>query len=405
MATQSRERSPIAVAAASRDAPGKVVEVRDRLRYPGLLLRIEKSGAKSFYVALGRGKRQRIGPAGAFTLQQAWERATEILRDPDAALAKKAAPHGDGATLNEFMTRVYQPHIAVRLKSADDTIGRIRASFANLLDRRLTSLTSQEVDRRRTQRLQAGRSASTINRDTAALSGLLAHWSETTGHPHPLRSLKALAQADDKRVRHLSPDEEQRLRQALADRDAAGIAERERFIKWCRERGQVAPPPLERFDGHLTPLTLIALGTGLRRGELFGLQWESVDFAKRQIRVTASTSKVNKGRVIPMGKEVHELLTAIKPAGAAKGLVFASPVSGERMVTIKKAWGGVVEAAALTDFRFHDLRHSFASKLAMAGIDLNTIRELLGHSDLKMTLRYSHLQPDHLASAVAVLDR
>jgi integrase len=70
---------------------------------------------------------------------------------------------------------------------------------------------------------------------------------------------------------------------------------------------------------------------------------------------------------------------------------------------VKKSWYPVVKAAKLTGFRFHDLRHTFASKLVMLGIDLNTVRELLGHSDIKMTLRYAHLAPEHKAAAVAKL--
>jgi integrase len=73
------------------------------------------------------------------------------------------------------------------------------------------------------------------------------------------------------------------------------------------------------------------------------------------------------------------------------------------MKSLKTAWGKVAKAATLKGFTFHDLRHTFASKLVQAGVDLNTVRELLGHSDIKMTLRYAHLAPEHKAAAVAKL--
>jgi integrase len=84
-------------------------------------------------------------------------------------------------------------------------------------------------------------------------------------------------------------------------------------------------------------------------------------------------------------------------------LVFPS-ADGGRMDNISTSWEHLVKAAEIKNFRFHDLRHDFASKLVMSGVDLNTVRELLGHADIKMTLRYAHLAPEKLATAVSKLD-
>ena len=90
--------------------------------------------------------------------------------------------------------------------------------------------------------------------------------------------------------------------------------------------------------------------------------------------------------------------------GEDEDLVFPGK-DGAPLTNVDSAWGSIVKAVKLQDFHWHDMRHHFASRLVMAGVDLNTVRELLGHADLKMTLRYAHLAPEHKAQAVAKLVR
>ena len=146
------------------------------------------------------------------------------------------------------------------------------------------------------------------------------------------------------------------------------------------------------------------MNTGLRRGELFNLRWCDVDFDHRNLTVAGSYSKTGKTRHIPLNDEAFEVLQQWgSQTGQKPELVFAGK-SGSRLTDIKKSWSKLLQDAGIENFRWHDLRHHFASKLVMASVDLNTVRELLGHSSLDMTLRYAHLAPEHKAAAVAVLN-
>jgi integrase len=221
---------------------------------------------------------------------------------------------------------------------------------------------------------------------------------------HPLKSVRRAKGADNSRTRYLSAVEEQRLRKALDDREAERRASRERHNAWHAARATEGHPqwPDDGYTDHLMPLVLLGLNTGLRRGEMLGLRWENIDFNSAILTVPAGIAKSRKGRHVPLNTEALAVLDRWRRQTPGDDVVFPG-AGGGRMTHINTSWEGLVEAVKLKDFRFHDLRHDFASKLVMAGVDLNTVRELLGHSDIKMTLRYAHLAPQKLADAVAKL--
>ena len=128
-----------------------------------------------------------------------------------------------------------------------------------------------------------------------------------------------------------------------------------------------------------------------------------VNLEKQFLTVSAATAKSSKTRYIPLNKEALSVVSILKKS-RADNLVFSSLKSENRLTTVKTAWREVLKDGSITNFRLHDLRHQFASKLVMAGVDLNTLRKLLGHASLGMTLRYAHLAPEHKAQAVAILD-
>jgi len=153
-------------------------------------------------------------------------------------------------------------------------------------------------------------------------------------------------------------------------------------------------------DDHLKPVLVFALNTGCRKGEILGLTWDRVDLKHGFIHL--SKTKGGEPRDIPINATLRECLRRlVRRLGT--DLIFYNPATGGRWHELRRSFATACRRAKITDFRFHDLRHTFASQLVMAGVDLTTVSHLLGHASLTMTLRYSHLAPDHLKGAVDVL--
>ncbi|MFA4918816.1 MAG: tyrosine-type recombinase/integrase [Thermodesulfovibrionales bacterium] len=146
----------------------------------------------------------------------------------------------------------------------------------------------------------------------------------------------------------------------------------------------------------LRSLIMVALHTGMRRGEILDLRWQNVDLLKRLIRIVKS--KNGEMRSIPMSNTLVNLFKEMNIRDIS-GRVF--PISKS---SVRHAFDKVVEKVNLKDFRFHDLRHSFATRLVQNGVDLYKVKELLGHKTITMTMRYAHHYPESLRSSVEVLD-
>jgi integrase len=141
---------------------------------------------------------------------------------------------------------------------------------------------------------------------------------------------------------------------------------------------------------HIKPVFLLALNTGLRRGELLSLEWKDIDFHTQIITVKETKNDIQ--RFIPMNKEVVKILKAL-------------PKDKQKVVSVGKSairynFNRLKKKLNIQDFHFHDLRHTFASYLVMNGVDLRTVQELLGHKSFAMTQRYSHLSQEHKKDAV-----
>lgn len=162
----------------------------------------------------------------------------------------------------------------------------------------------------------------------------------------------------------------------------------------------------EEGPSYLRPLAVVALGTGMRLGELLSLRFADVDYGKGLIRVREAKS--GEGRTLPMNDEVRE---AIRSCMAIEGILKPNDghvftYRGKRLGNVHASYGKALAAAGLKagDVTFHTLRHTFASHLASSGsVDLLVLKELLGHKTLAMTVRYAHLFPDRGKRAVDLL--
>jgi integrase len=153
--------------------------------------------------------------------------------------------------------------------------------------------------------------------------------------------------------------------------------------------------------GHLRPIVIMALNTGMRRGEILSLKWDNVDMKHGFILL--DKTKNGERREIPINGTLRATLAGI-PRRLDLPHVFINPDTDLPYGDIKNAFNRALRKAGIRDFHFHDLRHTFASHLVMGGQDITTVKDLLGHKTLTMTLRYSHLAPAHTVKAVELLD-
>jgi integrase len=211
----------------------------------------------------------------------------------------------------------------------------------------------------------------TVNRYGAALSAVIT-WAikrriAPKGYVHPCRAIERQEENNEK-TRFLTQEESARLLEAC------------KASKWRR----------------LYPLVLLALSTGARKGELLGMRWGDVDLVQRVAHV--GRSKNGDPKVLPLIPAVVEQLEAL--AGAPSALVFPSTRVPTKPYSFETRWVAALKAAQIRGFRFHDLRHSCASFLAQNGATLLEISDLLGHRQLSMTKRYSHLASSHRTALV-----
>ncbi len=314
----------------------------------------------------GRIHREKVGPKGlAKTVYQ--KRKTEVVEGkffPENLRRRREMLFKDMVKL--FL----EDHSKVNKRSYRDDIYRVKRLLDAFGRKALSEISTQDVERLKA-RLVREISPSTTNRYLTLFKTILTkavEWGKTEANP--AKGVK-LFRENNQRVRFLSEDEEIKLKAVF---------------------------PLKYWH-----LVEFAIHTGMRKGEMFNLRWGDVNFQTRVI--TIPRSKSGEMRHIPMNDRVVEILRDL-PSRMKSEWVFPSskeitPVDGDNFT--KRVFIPAVKKAEIENFRWHDLRHTFASRLVMKGNDLRTVQELMGHKDIKMTLRYSHLSPAHKMNAVQSL--
>ncbi len=316
----------------------------------------------------GRRKREKIGPSKKLAETILRKRKIEIAEGKYLDIKKEQR-----ICFREFAD-IYARDYGKNKKSwATTDIHYLKRLTPFFGDKCLHEITPQMVQRyqseRRGQKTYKGRlpSPAYINRELACLKcmfRLAIEWDYAK--ENPVKKIK-MEKENNERLRFLTKDELKSL--------------------WdCSDEG-------------FKPALMLAVNTGMRLNEMQYLKWQDVDLLRGII--TLRVTKNGKTRRVPMNRTVQETLSVL-PHDNSEGYVFCKKDGNP--YNFRSPFLRARKKACIKDFKFHDLRHTAASYFVMKGIDLNTVREILGHKTLEMTLRYAHLSPEHKARAVCVLD-
>jgi len=257
------------------------------------------------------------------------------------------------------------------LRTPKAFLRRLVAYFGNA---RIRSITYSQVDAYRLKRLSDGLAIGSVNRELALLCSLF-NYAKREGFisrsPFEMGAPLISLADETRRSRTLSRDEEERLLLALSDSRRL----------------------------HIRALVIAALDTGARKNELLTLIWRDVDLPSSVIRLRSLNTKTARQRELPISARLRDELQRLESTpGDSEALVFNSR-------NLQKHFATALREADVDDFRWHDMRHSFASRLAHAGLSVPELAALLGHAMYQTTLRYANPTTETIQKAVEMLNR
>ncbi len=275
--------------------------------------------------------------------------------------------------LMEKFMREHAPKVSENMqKSYSSSLKHLIPFFGDLT---LLSISRKKISGYKVLRRDEGAKPATINRELAMFSKAfnlaVDEWEWLKDKPFPKISKE---EENNERDRWMTKDEERVLLESCP--------------KWLRE------------------IVVFALNTGLRQDELLSLQWPRVNLFRKTILI--QKTKNGKPKTIPLNQiaiDVIEQKSEEKVRKLKNDFVFISS-HGTKIDrhNLRRAFNNAVKNAELANLKFHDLRHTFATRLAQKGVDLYMISKLLGHEDIRMTQRYSHHCPESLRAGVSVLE-
>ena len=307
----------------------------------------------------GRSKRESIGKIGIITKTM----AKEVLktREQQVKLGKYEMIEAIIPTVEKYSKEYldYQENVK-QIRSYPRTRACIGHFVRFYGTKMLSDVTPEDIDVYKRRRLSEGVKQNTIARELVVIRSFFYHAESRNQFfgKNPVKQ-SGIPVVNDKKERVLSVDEEKRL------------------LNVCPE--------------YLKHAIQIALNTGMRRGEILGLKWQWIDFDENLIMLPQTNTKNQQSRKVPINQIVRKILLERKLSSSSNEHVFASTVSSTgHIYWLNRSFKRACKVAKVEGLRFHDLRHTAATRLVESNIPLHAVAKLLGHSTIKITERYSH---------------
>lgn len=409
---------------------GKPYQIHDTACV-GFILRVQPTGAGSFYfmyrAPTGERRKILIGKVSDWTLTEAREKAEEYRNavarggDPGAVAEVEAqAAAVDVMTLERFIREVWSPTYQATRKAHDMQLTRLLSGFRPLLDLPIASLTREHFEKHRIERSKKplartnkkGKtkakilpSAATLNRCNATMRPVL-ELARKRGliDTNPLADVAKAKEDKNRAIRAMTKEEEKAIEAVFTKRREERVAEVAEINERRAGEGRKPIPAVPRFLDYLEPMLIVSVETGIRRGEAFTLEWADVDLEAGKLTVRGEVAKSSQSRVVPLTNRAAAVLSDWQAQGGADGLVFPSRIGGGPLKNIDGGWRQLCKDAGIVGLRWHDLRHTFGSRAALAGVPMVVLKALMGHSVITTTMRYAHTTEADARAAISLLE-